>query len=193
MKNRILLGILFVLLFGFSCSTYSQKGDFNNWIEQFEKRIVPHYIDDNVFSSLESVDIEPLDSLSISKYVEKNRIIGNNSMYDFFKYYPLYQVDFGEYLGLLVLKRGGAGAIDDRVILRVFDFDGNLKSELQVANKLGDCSRLNLLTCLFTIDSKIELTRNIKMFNCDTEEVISAETTTLRYTITLNGLIEEIR
>jgi hypothetical protein len=179
--------ILFTfLLIGFGCnSNSSQSNDFEKFVQRFETKVVPLTIDESVFANTYD-DNNQIDSLTLEKYVEENRVIGNNSMYDFFRYYPLYVVSYESFIAAFILKRGGAGAYDDRVILRVFDHSGDPKSDLIVAKKLGDCSRLNLVE-LEMGQEELTMFKTLKKIDCDTEEVISSEESTIKYSIKPDG------
>lgn len=166
----------------------SEETDFDRFLKKFELKDPPFSIDEN--STFNRNYQNQLDSLDLEKYVEKNRIMANRNMYESFRYYPLQLIKYSSFFAILILKRGGAGAFDDRVILNILDVEGNIKQSLIVANKLGDCSRLNLMEMKMERNS-LTMNKVLKRLDCDTEQVISQKEELIVCSLSDSGKIEK--
>ena len=139
--------ITFLINLFFSFSAWSQNS-FSSFLEKFETVELPYSIEENDYELSLKYNLDALDHANVEKYIEENSEIANGLfLFDVLNYYPIAKFSMNNSIQILIIeKSGGAGGVERRFNLLSYNNDGEILSQIEIAQEIGDCSFLNLKT-----------------------------------------------
>ncbi len=204
--GAILLGVaifIFYLFGGFEIFS-SEKGvskkhekqykSFTTFNNKFNYVVLPYSIE-LANMHINSHNLKKLDTLLVKEYLESNRYTKEdyNKLSDF-NYYAVAKLSIGgNYSGYVILKSPTNGKFISKYFLRIFDKSGTLRSQMQIAEFVGDTKFLNIKEAVIGTNYRMIISEKGVLFSAKCDSISSIFTTSVKdYKISSDGIIDRV-
>jgi hypothetical protein len=134
-----------------------------------------------------------IDTNLVKEFIELNRYTAQdfNKLSDF-TYFPVAKLNIhSNYLAFIILKTPNNGKFIQKYFLRIFDHQGSLRSQMQIAEFIGDTKFLNAREAVISNNYKMTISDKGVLFSDKCDSISSIFTTAVKdYKISSDGIID---
>lgn len=155
---------------------------FTQFSDLFQYAPLPYSVDlANINFSLPKS--KAIDTNLVKEFIELNRSTAQdyNKLSDF-SYFPVAKLNiYSNYLAFIILKSPNNGKFIQKYFLRIFDYHGTLRSQMQIAEFIGDTKFVNAKEAVISSNYKMTISDKGVLFSEKCDSISSIFTTGIKY------------
>jgi hypothetical protein len=176
----IVVGALALLAAGYWYFLWEEdqiEYSYKNYLENFTKTEVPIYISQAFLSDFSYSRLKVLDSSFVAHHIEANEhIIDKIYSFDNFDYFAFRKFKLRDaHTGVIYIKKGRQSSVNLHFYLAIYDFEGERKSKMLLAEISGECEELHVQEGSISKTLNIRTKEEILTFDESCDKLISSE------------------
>lgn len=179
---------------GVSKKKEKQYKSFTTFDKKFNYIALPYSIE-LANMNVNSNNLKKLDSMQVKEFLENNRYAKEDyNMLSDFNYFAVAKLSVGSnYWAYIILKSPTNGKFISKYFLRIFDKSGTLRSQMQIAEFVGDTKFLNIKEAVIGTNYRMTISEKGVLFSAKCDSISSIFTTSVKdYKISSDGVIDRL-